>query len=127
MERLEIEQSKSTPFVRFDPGSGMLEIGGESYPENSHEFFSPVIEWIEQYLSEEEKSLSFIVTLTYMNTSSTKYMIDILDRLEQAHDKGREISIEWYCDGDNEREMDTVEELREDFEMPFEVKTREVE
>jgi|SRR6056297_342932 len=127
MERLEIEQSKSTPFVRFDPGSGMLEIGGESYPENSHEFFSPVIEWIEQYLSEEEKSLSFIVTLNYMNTSSTKYMIDILDRLEQAHDKGREISIEWYCDGDNEREMDTVEELREDFEMPFEVKTREVE
>lgn len=127
MERLEIEQSKSTPFVRFDPGSGMLEIGGESYPENSHEFFSPVIEWIDHYLNEEKKSISFIVTLTYMNTSSTKYMIDILDRLEQAHDKGREVSIEWYCDGDNEREMDTVEELREDFEMPFEVKTREVE
>ena len=127
MERLDIEQSKSTPFVRFDPGSGMLEIGGESYPENSHEFFSPVIEWIDHYLSEEEKSISFIVTLTYMNTSSTKYMIDILDRLEQAHDKGREVSIEWYCDSDNEREMDTVEELREDFEMPFEVKTREVE
>jgi hypothetical protein len=127
MERLEIEQSKSTPFVQFDPESGMLEIGGESYPENSHEFFSPVIEWIDQYLSEGKHSISFIVTLTYMNTSSTKYMIDILDRLEQAHEKGRNISVKWYCDGDNEREMDTVEELREDFEMPFEVKTREIE
>jgi hypothetical protein len=125
MERLDIEQSKSTPFVRFDPDSGRMEIGGESYPENSHEFFSPVIEWIDQYLAEEEKAIFFIVTLTYMNTSSTKYMIDILDRLEGAHDEGRSVAVEWYCDGDNEREMDTVEELREDFEMPFEIKTRE--
>ena len=60
-----------------------------------------------------------------MNTSSTKYIIEILDRLEQANEKGRPVTVEWYCDGDNDRELDTVEELREDFSMPFEVKIRE--
>jgi hypothetical protein len=125
MERLEIEQSKSTPYVSFDPDSGLFEIGGDSYPENSHEFYAPVMEWIDQYLEEEEKPITLRVTLTYMNTSSTKYMIEILDRLESAHDEGRTVAVQWYCDGENERELDTVEELREDFEMPFEIKTRE--
>lgn len=126
MERLEITQSKSTPFVDFDPDTGVLEIGGESYPENSHEFFAPLVEWINHYLSGDEKSAVLRVTLTYMNTSSTKYMIEILDRVEQAYEDGRDVLVEWYCDEDNERELDTVEELKEDFEMPFDIKTREV-
>jgi hypothetical protein len=56
-----------------------------------------------------------------MNTSSTKYMIDILDKLEEVHEQGREVSVQWYCDAANDRAMDTVEELKEDFTMPFEV------
>ncbi|MCF7927451.1 MAG: DUF1987 domain-containing protein [Spirochaetales bacterium] len=125
MQKLEIDQTKSTPFVNLNPDTGLLEIGGESYPENSKEFFDPVLEWIEQFLSSEDTEVTLRVTLSYMNTSSTKYIIEILDRLEQANEKGRPVTIEWYCDGDNDRELDTVEELKEDFSMPFEVKIRE--
>ena len=126
MERLEIDQSKSTPYINLDPETGLFEIGGDSYPENSQEFFAPVMEWIQRFLSEEQKPVRMRVTLTYMNTSSTKYMLEILDRLEEAHDQGRTVEVEWYCDAENERELDTVEELREDFEMPFEIKAREI-
>jgi hypothetical protein len=35
------------------------------------------------------------------------------------------VSIEWFCDGENERELDTIEELKEDFDMPFEIRIRE--
>ena len=126
MQKLAIEQTRSTPFVNFNPDAGLLEIGGESYPENSEEFFAPVLEWIEQFLSSEDTGVTLRVTLSYMNTSSTKYIIEILDRLEQAHENGRPVTVEWYCDGDNDRELDTVEELKEDFSIPFEVKIREV-
>lgn len=121
MEKLAIEQTKSSPYVRFEPATGMLEIGGESYPENSHEFFGPIVQWIDRYLESPHDPTTFRVTLSYMNTSSTKYMIDILDRLEEAHEAGRTVSVEWYCDADNDRAVDTVEELKEDFTMPFEV------
>ena len=126
MDRLEFDPTKSSPFVRFDPSTGVMEIGGESYPENSQEFFAPLLAWIQSFLETQEGAAILKVTLTYMNTSSTKYMIEILDRLEEAHDQGRTVEVEWYCDAENERELDTVEELREDFEMPFEIKAREI-
>mgnify|MGYP006272388627 CR=1 FL=1 len=121
MNTLEIEAGKSSPFVRFDPESGLLEIGGESYPENSQEFYAPVIAWLQEFLDTEDTPVTFRVTLTYMNTSSTKYMIDMLDKLEAAHEDDHAVSVEWYCDADNARALDTVEELKEDFEMPFAV------
>jgi len=125
MDLLEIEPTKSSPFVRMDADTGNFEIGGESYPENSQDFFIPVIEWIENFLKNTDIPINLCVTLTYMNTSSTKYMIDILDKIEEAYEKGRKVKVKWSCDADNDRALDTIEELIEDFEMPFEVVSEE--
>jgi len=124
MERLSITGGTSTPTVEFDPITGVLEIGGESYPENSYEFYSPLITWLEHFLKRTKVEILFSVTLSYLNTSSTKYMIDILDRFEAAHLGGRSVKVEWYYDADNERAKDTIEEFKEDFSMPFAVKAR---
>lgn len=119
MEPLRIAHTKSTPSVHFDPESTVLAIAGESYPEDSHQFFGPMVDWVDAFLSGAVGRVTVRVDLTYMNTSSTKYMIDILDRLERAHLAGWKITVEWNYDEDNEREIDTIEELKEDFEMPF--------
>lgn len=119
MERLSIKAGISSPSVEFDAATGVLEIGGESYPENSFEFYSTLIRWLDQYLAETANAVQFNITLSYLNTSSTKYMIDILDRLEAAHAKGRSVNVRWYYDADNDRARDTIEEFKEDFSMPF--------
>ena len=125
MQPLRIEKSKSSPSVDFEPQTGMLAIDGESYPEDSHQFFAPVVDWVETFLAEDPSIMTLRVNLTYMNTSSTKYMIDILDRLETAHGEGRRVQVEWYYDEDNDREIDAIEELKEDFTMPFNLMARE--
>lgn len=125
MQSLRIERSKSTPTVDFDIETGVLAINGESYPEDSHQFFSPLVNWVDSYLAEDTPAVTFRVDLSYMNTSSTKYMIDILDRLEAAHETGRRVQVEWYYDEDNDREIDAIEELKEDFTMSFTLTARE--
>ncbi|MFW5694909.1 MAG: DUF1987 domain-containing protein [Alkalispirochaeta sp.] len=125
MQPLHIEKSKSTPSVDFDAQTGVLAIGGDSYPEDSHQFFDPLLRWVGEFLSETTTEVTFRVDLTYMNTSSTKYMIDMLDQLEAAHGAGRRITVEWFYDEDNDREIDTIEELKEDFDMPFSLVARE--
>ncbi len=124
MERLKIKRGISSPEVDFDPSSGLLRISGESYPENSFEFYEPITKWVKSFLSETTLDITFKVELEYLNTSSTKCMIDLLDELEEAHKSGKSVKVEWYYDGENERARDTIEEFREDFSMPFLIRGR---
>jgi len=121
MEKLSFKADVSSPSVEFDPVTGLLQIGGESYPENSFEFYAPVIAWLRGFLAETKGAVKLRVSLSYLNTSSTKCMIDMLDDLEAAHSRGLPVEVEWLYDEDNERAKDTIDEFKEDFTMPFAV------
>ena len=46
----EIEATSSTPHIRYDEGTHTLSVSGESYPENSFEFYAQVFEWLAKTL-----------------------------------------------------------------------------
>ena len=48
MINLYIEQTHKTPEIDFNLSSGKLSISGVSVPENAHEFYFPVIEWLQK-------------------------------------------------------------------------------
>ncbi|MBZ0156286.1 MAG: biofilm regulation phosphoprotein SiaC [Alphaproteobacteria bacterium] len=119
MKNLYFEATQSTPRIHFDASTGVLEMSGESYPENSFAFFAPVMAWIREYLSRTSGPVEARINVSYLNTSSTKCVIDMLDCLEEAFRSGRNVSVNWYYDGENDRAADTAEEFREDLTMPF--------
>ena len=119
MNVLNIEGSQSTPSISADWDQGRLAMQGDSYPENSFEFFAPVIDWIERYLKESAAPFYLELRLIYMNTSSVKAMMDIFDLLEEAHNKGRAVRVDWLYDPQNERVRELAEEFREDYTFPF--------
>lgn len=119
MNDLHIPGSQSTPHVTANFVQGRLFMGGDSYPENSFEFFTPVIHWIEKFLSNQSAPLCLELGLVYMNTSSVKAMMDIFDLLESAHGKGRAVRVDWFYDAQNERVKELAEEFREDYTFPF--------
>ena len=84
MENLIITSTKSTPEIDFNTKTGILSIKGQSYPENSFSFYKPVISWIKEFLDSENSSkTSVILEIKYMNTSSTKSMMNIMDMFEK--------------------------------------------
>ena len=94
---------------------------GDSYPENSYEFFGPITDWIERFLQQTQAPLRLELRLVYMNTSSVKVMMDIFDLLEEFHGSGRQVSVDWYYDPRNERVVDLADEFREDCTFPFQI------
>jgi hypothetical protein len=117
---LHIPATDTTPSVDYDEASRTLSISGESYPENSFAFYAPVFKW----LSDEFPSLPnllFKVKVSYMNSSSTKCMLDIIDILCEAGERGQDIRITWLYEADNDRALDLAEEFREDIDIPFEI------
>jgi hypothetical protein len=49
MEPIIIEGTPKTPTVKFDSAQGIFEIKGRSIPENSVEFYKPLVDWLESY------------------------------------------------------------------------------
>lgn len=121
MNRLCIEQAKATPKVDFDPASSILRIEGQSYPENAFKFYEPVFAWVDEYLAGNRAPLTVQVALSYLNTSSSKCMLMLLDRLEEAFRAGQPVVLNWSCDADNESEWECAEEFKEEVTFPFNI------
>lgn len=114
MEKLYIEKTKYTPEIKLNP-NGTISMVGKSYPENTFEFYKPVMEWIEEYL-ELNKSNTITVNLEiiYFNSSSSKLFFDLFDLLDE-NNNGREMVINWIYDKENESAEEAGEDFVEDF------------
>jgi hypothetical protein len=120
MMELHIARTISTPEISFDPVTGILVLSGESYPENSFDFYAPVLDWLSANLAV-MNGLTLEISVTYMNSSSIKCMLDILDALEEAHTSGKSVSVVWNYEKDNPRALDLAEEFRSEVTLPFTV------
>jgi hypothetical protein len=113
-------QTQSTPMISFDETAHTLCIVGESFPENSFTFYAPVLDWLKQYLKNSQV-LVLDLAITYMNSSSTKCMLDLLDLMEDANARGVKVSIIWRFDRENPRSIELAEEFSEEVTFPFEI------
>ena len=117
MENLKIEATQYTPEIDFNSQSSVLSIIGKSYPENTFEYYKPIVNWIEEYLKTiNDELLRVNLDLEYLNSSSLKAYFDLFDLLEIAHDEGKNIQIKWIYDEENDISEETGEDFIADFE-----------
>lgn len=119
MEILNLKGTEDTPTILLDKKNGIFEISGRSLPEDSAEFYKPVIEWINAYAGEANPTTEFAIKLEYFNTASSKLILDVLSALEEI--KG--IKVIWYFHDDDEDMEEAGQEFSELVEIPFEFKT----
>ncbi len=117
MENLHIEETKYTPEINLNAEKGLLSFSGKSYPENTFDFYQPVIEWINTYFAEKGQKKTLIdMDIIYFNSSSSKLFFDFFDILEEAHEDGKEVTVRWLYDAENENALEAGEDFKEDFE-----------
>jgi hypothetical protein len=111
-DKIDIAATTRTPAVTFDFTQHHLKIKGESYPEDVTEFYGPVSTALDNYLTKLGKgSCRFDFELIYLNSSSAKAVMMLMDKLEAAAKKGASVEVYWYYD----KEDDTMQELGEEF------------
>jgi hypothetical protein len=119
MEKLRIEGTLKTPEVNTDPDQGLLEITGRSNPENSVEFYRPVMDWVDAYAQSPGPKTTINIKLEHFNTSSSKMILDIFKRMEPVMDARKEIVVNWYYEEDDEELMEAGETYESMSELPF--------
>ena len=117
MENLQIAATKSSPKIDFNAQTNILSIEGESYPENTTQFYESVFVWLEEFLENiKGQEVVFNIELIYFNSSSSKVLMDLFDALEEASEEGKNIVVNWIYDEDNEASLEYGEEFAEDMD-----------
>ena len=119
MEHLQIAGKKDTLTVDFNAETRILALEGASYPENPIEFFDSLTGWLTRYIQEIHGPLTLNITIDYLNTRSSKCLLDLLEMLQEYHQSGGEVTLNWHYEQDDEDMEETGEELCEDLELPY--------
>ncbi|NLR94248.1 MULTISPECIES: DUF1987 domain-containing protein [Flammeovirga] len=119
MKILNLAGTEDTPKVILDKENELFEISGRSLPEDSAEFFAPILNWIEEYADDKNDETRFLFKLEYFNTASSKLILDVLSKLEEIEG----VTVVWYYHEDDEDMQEAGEEFEELVELEFEFET----
>ncbi len=114
---MDIEGTRSTPSVHIEPGK--IEIKGRSIPEDSFDFYNPVVSAIKDYFEAKEQNTQVDFHLEYINSGSKKFITNILHYCDQCYLNGKNIKINWYYDSDDESIQELGNDLRTMIKIPF--------
>lgn len=115
MEKLHVEGTQYTPEIHLDP-VGIMVFAGKSYPENTFDFYQPVMEWLEQYFSNDLPDRTVVnMEIIYFNSSSSKLFFDMFDMMEEVS-ADHALEVNWIFDPENESAREAGEDFIEDFE-----------
>ena len=119
MKPIIIEGTPKTPTIKFDASEGVFEITGRSIPENSVEFYKPLVDWLDIYKETPLEKTIVKIKLEYFNTSSSKCILDVFKKLETIHKAKNEVEVNWYYEEDDEDMLEAGEDYESIIRMPF--------
>jgi len=119
MEKYAIEGTPKTPSINFDLAGGVLEVKGRSIPENSIEFYKPLVDALDRYASNAKPATTVNVQLEYFNTSSSKCILDVFKKLEGINKAGSAVTINWHYEEDDEDMLEAGEDYQAIINVPF--------
>lgn len=122
METLFIKKTQNTPEIEFNPSSGEFSISGRSIPENPGDFYDPVLDWLIEYFEQPAAKTTFNISLDYVNSGSSKYLLGLFRVFKKKYLEGAEVEVNWYYEEDDEAIEGLGEHYQSLLPIPFNMK-----
>lgn len=99
-KEINIDQTRFSPKVRLK--KGRLKMEGRSVLNDPQPFFQPLFNWVEEYIAQNPGSSRIDLKFEYINTSSTKWLYEILKSIKQKKADRDDLQINWYYETGDE-------------------------
>jgi hypothetical protein len=99
------------PQINFDAKTGHCEIAGESYLEETKEFYGKLMDWFRMYMREVGGNIFIEIKLSYFNTSSSRCLLDIFRLLKGYQLQGHTVEATWYVKTEEDYMLEEVEDF----------------
>lgn len=129
MEKFFISRTPISPEINFSPEEGIFYITGTSAPEDVRALYYPVILWIKNYADSlisgdsnyfsSDNPFTFRIELDYFNSSSAKFLYDIVFEMKRLPPAGIPVIIEWHHDKEDIDLLEAGQDISALVEMEF--------
>jgi len=120
MENLFLKKTSNSPEIEFKADTGELSIEGRSIPEDPGEFFDILIDWVKDYFMNPAGSTLLSIRLEYINSGSSKYMLELLRIIKINHENGKPVKIQWFYEEGDESIQELGQHYEQTIQLPFE-------
>ena len=117
MKPIKLPATRVTPAVLLDPSRGVFKMYGRSSPENSMQFYEPILSALSNDIQGDKVDVR--IKMEYFNTSSSKCIYDILKEVKRLEAKGKKVMVRWYYDEDDEDMLEAGEDYSDLLDLPF--------
>lgn len=120
MGKLHLKEKKNTPEVYLSIEECRFEIKGSSYSDRSYEeIYSKVLKWIDEELIKLECELNCQFFIDIMNSISYKNVMQVMIKLVNLYKTGKNITITWFFEGDDQDNEELAHDMSNLFDIPF--------
>jgi len=122
MNDLLIGSSVEDGAISLKYNSGDLLFEGRFMPENTKDYFEPVMEWVRNYTSKPQSKTNLIFKLDYFNTSFSKKLLDMMCLFEDLQATGQEVSVTWFSKKNDQDLLEAGKGYAEMVDLDFQFK-----
>lgn len=113
-----VDKTPDCPYVNFSE-DGLLEIEGRSITEDVFSFWQPLVDWVAEYAKAPAEKTRVIIFLEYTNSSTNKYLNELIKHLDSCATSGNHVEILWKYEEDDESILMLGEDLDALSNIPF--------
>ena len=121
MDKYFVHGTSKMPKVSLDFATGEFELSGNSIPEDAGGFYKPVVEALNEYFKNPQHKTVVNINLTYFNSASQKWILNILKLLKFLPAEGLDVEVNWYYDKNDEEMFDTIDDFKSLLGIPMNV------
>jgi SiaC family regulatory phosphoprotein len=119
MEPIFYKSSFKTPKVVLNKDTGEFLISGRSLPENPKAYYTPILDWMNDYFSSPNELTKFIFEIEYFNTASSKMVLEIMYILTRADKAGHKVEIHWRYEEEDDEMQEAGSDYSQIIKMPI--------
>lgn len=122
MNSLYIKQTEDTPLIDFNADKGKCEIIGNSIPENTHLFYEPILNWLDNYIENPQPSTEFNFQMKMISSSSSKLFFDIINKIDNLNENSNCcVKVNWMYSIYDEEIREIGVDYKDAMNVPFEI------
>ncbi len=117
-----IKETPGSPYVHFSLEDCTFEIKGNSFSQEIDNVYKKIHEWVDENIPESICPLNFIFNFNVLNSVTYKNILVLMRKLSDFQKQGKNITIIWYYDKEDEDSLAIGEDIEELFNIPVVLK-----